>query len=188
MSVYLSKVSLVNFRNFKNAVLRFNPGVNTIIGENGAGKTNIFHAIRLLLDDTLPNSYSYFTEKDFNRDIGDWRGHWIIIRLEFTGSTYNELMNSFISHCLNPENKTEIPDCEIDSKKQKSINTHARLFFGLNSKFEVNYIKPRETRVKYKKYLIKYQLQTMRVFELVRVIQISTALQTIKNVSATSKT
>ena len=56
MSIYLSKVSLVNFRNFKNAVLRFNPGVNTIIGENGAGKTNIFHAIRLLLDDTLPNS------------------------------------------------------------------------------------------------------------------------------------
>ncbi|OHQ19484.1 ATP-dependent endonuclease [Rothia sp. HMSC065C03] len=129
MSVYLSKVSLVNFRNFKNAVLRFNPGVNTIIGENGAGKTNIFHAIRLLLDDTLPNSYSYFTEKDFNRDIGDWRGHWIIIRLEFTGSTYNELMNSFISHCLNPENKTEIPDCEIDSKKTKIYKYSCSIIF-----------------------------------------------------------
>ncbi len=103
MSIYLSKVSLVNFRNFKNAVLRFNPGVNTIIGENGAGKTNIFHAIRLLLDDTLPNSYSYFTEKDFNRGIGDWRGHWIIIRLEFTGSTDNELLQSFISHSLDAE-------------------------------------------------------------------------------------
>lgn len=90
MSIYLSKVSLVNFRNFKNAVLRFNPGVNTIIGENGAGKTNIFHAIRLLLDDTLPNSYSYFTEKDFNRGIGDWKGHWIIIRLEFTEGLNNE--------------------------------------------------------------------------------------------------
>lgn len=103
MSIYLSKVSLVNFRNFKNAVLRFNPGVNTIIGENGAGKTNIFHAIRLLLDDTLPNSYSYFTEKDFNRGIGDWKGHWIIIRLEFTGSTDNELLQSFISHSLDAE-------------------------------------------------------------------------------------
>lgn len=129
MSVYLSKVSLVNFRNFKNAVLRFNPGVNTIIGENGAGKTNIFHAIRLLLDDTLPNSYSYFTEKDFNRDIGDWRGHWIIIRLEFTGSTYNELMNSFISHCLNPENKTEILDCETDNKKSKIYKYSCSIIF-----------------------------------------------------------
>lgn len=129
MSVYLSKVSLVNFRNFKNAVLRFNPGVNTIIGENGAGKTNIFHAIRLLLDDTLPNSYSYFTEKDFNRDIGDWRGHWIIIQLEFTGSTYNELMNSFISHCLNPENKTEILDCETDNKKSKIYKYSCSIIF-----------------------------------------------------------
>ena len=103
MSIYLSKVSLVNFRNFKNAVLRFNPGVNTIIGENGAGKTNIFHAIRLLLDDTLPNRYSYFTEKDFNRGIGDWKGHWIIVRLEFTGSTDNELLQSFLSHSLDTE-------------------------------------------------------------------------------------
>lgn len=108
MSIYLSKVSLVNFRNFKNAVLRFNPGVNTIIGENGAGKTNIFHAIRLLLDDTLPNSYSYFTEKDFNRGIGDWKGHWIIVRLEFTGSTDNELLQSFLSHSLDTEISEDI--------------------------------------------------------------------------------
>ncbi len=114
MSIYLSKVSLVNFRNFKNAVLRFNPGVNTIIGENGAGKTNIFHAIRLLLDDTLPNSYSYFTEKDFNRGIGDWKGHWIIIRLEFTGSTDNELLQSFLSHSLDTEIAEDI-DKENDS-------------------------------------------------------------------------
>lgn len=107
MSIYLSKVSLVNFRNFKNAVLRFNPGVNTIIGENGAGKTNIFHAIRLLLDDTLPNSYSYFTEKDFNRDLGGWQGHWIIIRLEFTGDTDSELIKSFISHSLDVNSDEE---------------------------------------------------------------------------------
>ena len=113
MSIYLSKVSLVNFRNFKNAVLRFNPGVNTIIGENGAGKTNIFHAIRLLLDDTLPNSYSYFTEKDFNRGIGDWKGHWIIIRLEFTGGlnngeVYSEKINSLLAHFCG-EKRSEEP-------------------------------------------------------------------------------
>lgn len=116
MSIYLSKVSIVNFRNFKNAVLRFNPGVNTIIGENGAGKTNIFHAIRLLLDDTLPNSYSYFTEKDFNRDIGSWKGHWIIIRLEFTGTTNSELVNSFISHSLDIDsNEDMVSNEDIDS-------------------------------------------------------------------------
>lgn len=130
MSIYLSKVSLVNFRNFKNAVLRFNPGVNTIIGENGAGKTNIFHAIRLLLDDTLPNSYSYFTEKDFNRGVGDWKGHWIIIRLEFTGSADNEgsaddeLLQSFLSHSLDAE-ITENLDRENGSNSPSSSRVYS---------------------------------------------------------------
>lgn len=130
MSIYLSKVSLVNFRNFKNAVLRFNPGVNTIIGENGAGKTNIFHAIRLLLDDTLPNSYSYFTEKDFNRDLGGWQGHWIIIRLEFTGDTDSELIKSFISHSLDVNSDEE-------ANPDKDKNYSYSIVFRLN--LEVRY-------------------------------------------------
>lgn len=136
MSVYLSKVSLVNFRNFKNAVLRFNPGVNTIIGENGAGKTNIFHAIRLLLDDTLPNSYSYFTEKDFNRGVGDWKGHWIIVRLEFAESTDNEgstdnedesvdieFLQSFLSHSLDAE-ITE----NLDKEKVSDLSSSSHVY------------------------------------------------------------
>ena len=50
--MHISKVSLVNYRNFKNASFLFNEGINTVIGENGAGKTNLFKAIRLLLDDS----------------------------------------------------------------------------------------------------------------------------------------
>ena len=158
MSIYLSKVSLVNFRNFKNAVLRFNPGVNTIIGENGAGKTNVFHAIRLLLDDTLPNSYSYFTKKDFNRDLGDWKGHWIIIRLEFTGSTYNELMNSFISHCLNPENETEILDCESDSKKLKIYKYSCSIIFRPKLEIRSELYKAQGDKIKVQEILNKISI------------------------------
>ena len=145
MSIYLSKVSLVNFRNFKNAVLRFNPGVNTIIGENGAGKTNIFHAIRLLLDDTLPNSYSYFTEKDFNRDLGGWQGHWIIIRLEFTGDTDSELIKSFISHSLDVNSDEEAnPDKDKNYSYsivfRPNLEVRYRLYNAQGNKKEVQSI------------------------------------------------
>lgn len=80
--MYISKLTIRNFRNFKNANFKFSAGVNTLIGENGSGKTNAFFAIRLLLDSSLPRNIK-MNENDFNRCLGDWRGHWIIIQLEF---------------------------------------------------------------------------------------------------------
>ena len=77
--MYISKVSLVNYRNFKNAKVILNKGINTIIGENASGKTNLFRAIRLLLDDSLLSSAYKLNENDFNRELGmDWRGHCVI--------------------------------------------------------------------------------------------------------------
>lgn len=51
--MYISKVSLVNYRNFKSSNLSFKKGINTIISENGSGKTNLFKAVRLLLDNGI---------------------------------------------------------------------------------------------------------------------------------------
>lgn len=51
--MHISKLTLINYRNFANATLRFSKGVNTIIGENGAGKTNALRAIRLMLDGNM---------------------------------------------------------------------------------------------------------------------------------------
>lgn len=98
--MYISKVSLINYKNFSNAKFLFNKGINTIIGENGAGKTNVFQAIRLLLEDTSLH-YSYkLTENDFNRVLeGDtWKGHWIIISLEFNELTNEEAIQSLFIH------------------------------------------------------------------------------------------
>jgi len=82
-SMHISKLDIRNFRNFSNATLLFEPGVNTLIGENGSGKTNVFYAIRLLLDDTLSRRANFLRESDFNRSIGSWKGHWIIISMTF---------------------------------------------------------------------------------------------------------
>jgi len=96
--MYISKVSLVNFRNFKNAFFHFNKGINTIIGENGSGKTNLFRALRLLLDDDLLSSAYKINEGDFNRSIGNWRGQWIIISVEFSELSPEESIQSLFVH------------------------------------------------------------------------------------------
>ena len=81
--MHISKLSIRNFRNFKNANFYFQKGVNTLIGENGSGKTNAFFAIRLLIDDSLSRRSIQLRESDFNRALGDWKGHWVIISLDF---------------------------------------------------------------------------------------------------------
>jgi putative ATP-dependent endonuclease of OLD family len=96
--MYISRVSIRNYRNFANASFKFNKGINTIIGENGSGKTNLFRAIRLLLEDTsYPFAYK-MDEGDFNRSIGDWRGHWIVISIEFDEISEDEAIQSLFVH------------------------------------------------------------------------------------------
>lgn len=95
--MYISKLSLRNYRNFKNVSLKFQEGVNTIIGENGSGKTNLFHAIRILIDESMPRITKFY-ETDFNRSIGHWQGHWIIIQLEFSQLDSSEEAQSLAMH------------------------------------------------------------------------------------------
>ncbi len=96
--MYISKVSLKNYRNFKNTLFEFEKGINTIIGENGSGKTNLFRAIRLLLDDNLLRMSYKLNEGDFNRHLGDWRGHWIIISIEFADLSPDEAIQALFVH------------------------------------------------------------------------------------------
>lgn len=46
--MYLSKISLTNFKNFKEASVEFSPKLNCITGMNGAGKTNLLDSIYYL--------------------------------------------------------------------------------------------------------------------------------------------
>ncbi len=96
--MHITKLSLVNYRNFNNVKLLFNKGINTIIGENGSGKTNLFRAMRLLLDSSMPRFATKLAEGDFCRALGDWRGHWIIISLEFDDIAGDEASQSLFLH------------------------------------------------------------------------------------------
>jgi len=96
--MHISKLSIVNYRNFANTALVFSKGVNTIIGENGSGKTNLFRAIRLLLDDNMVRAAFKLDESDFHRGLGQWKGHWIIISLEFHEIGPDEAIQALFLH------------------------------------------------------------------------------------------
>jgi len=46
--MYLSKLSLTNFKNYEQTDLEFSPRINCFVGNNGVGKTNILDAIYYL--------------------------------------------------------------------------------------------------------------------------------------------
>jgi len=98
--MHISKVSLINYRNFSNVKFLFSKGINTIIGENGSGKTNVFKAIRLILEDSSLQYAYKLDESDFNRKLGkeNWKGHWIIISIEFDNINKEEAIQSLFIH------------------------------------------------------------------------------------------
>jgi len=105
--MHISRLRLRNYRNFRNATFRFEKGVNTLIGENSSGKTNAFQAIRLLLDDSLSRGAIRLRESDFNRSIGSWKGHWIIISIDFEELDTSEgcqILRHNVGH-MNPDNR-----------------------------------------------------------------------------------
>lgn len=46
--MYLKKISLLNFKNIAEEELALCPGVNCLVGDNGAGKTNVLDAVHYL--------------------------------------------------------------------------------------------------------------------------------------------
>lgn len=81
--MHIIEIRIRNFRNFLQGRFRLKPGVNTLIGENGSGKTNAFQALRFLLDENLSRNALSLRETDFCRDLGPWKGHWIIVSADF---------------------------------------------------------------------------------------------------------
>lgn len=118
--MHISKLSLRNFRNFRNVSMNFQKGVNTIIGENGSGKTNLFHALRILIDESMPRGVKLF-ETDFNRTLGNWRGHWIIIQIEFEELDSSDEAQSIAVH------KTGHADDESSTKGTYSLFFRPRI-------------------------------------------------------------
>lgn len=64
-SLYISRVKIKNFRNFKNIDVNLGHK-EVIIGENNVGKTNFLRALQLILDPSLSDEDRTLDESDFN--------------------------------------------------------------------------------------------------------------------------
>lgn len=100
----IKSVTIKNFRNFKDFTIDFSTGFQTIIGENNIGKSNLYWAIRLMLDRDLSFNSRRLDIKDFhgfkkNVAVDDH----IIISIEL----YSENLMGFPTfHALKTSDKT----------------------------------------------------------------------------------
>ena len=86
-SLYISRVKIKNFRNFKD--VDFSLGHKAvIIGENNVGKTNFLRALQLILDPSLSDEERYLEETDFYSGIDNPMENGEIIEISIYISNY----------------------------------------------------------------------------------------------------
>ena len=73
--MHLTNMSIKNFRNFKEVDFPVGPGA-VVVGENRSGKSNLIHALRLVLDPSLPNSERMLRPEDFWDGLSDGSEGW----------------------------------------------------------------------------------------------------------------
>ena len=81
----VSRVVVKNFRNFDLIDVLIEKIVTCVIGENGTGKSNFFHAIRLCIDSNLPSSYRGLIRDDIHSTTDISHPSQVLIGLEITG-------------------------------------------------------------------------------------------------------
>ena len=73
--VRIDRLSVKNFRNLADLDLHLEPGT-VIVGENRSGKSNLVHAIRLVLDPTLSRYDRHLGRSDFWDGLSDGTDTW----------------------------------------------------------------------------------------------------------------
>lgn len=66
MALHISGLRIRNFRNFADCKIDPFPAPAVIVGENGVGKSNLLHALRLVLDPDLPDSARRLRAEDIH--------------------------------------------------------------------------------------------------------------------------
>ena len=90
MSVFISRVQIKNFRNFKDVDVDLTHK-QVIIGENGVGKSNFLRAIQLVLDPSFSDNDRWLSASDFHDSIEKpmENGEVIEVALELQGYEKN---------------------------------------------------------------------------------------------------
>ena len=108
--VYISNVTIQNYRSFDNISVNFNDGINIVIGQNNSGKSNLFKALALIFDTKERKQLSIY---DFYNGISleELKQHSpkIIITVELSQSIGEDLMGDELVTVSNWLTKLEEP-------------------------------------------------------------------------------
>ena len=94
---------LEGFRNFSNSIINFNKN-NLIIGANDVGKSNLLHALRILLDKSLSEADIEPNELDFHIDSTGVSDE-VSITVEFSDITEDAVI-SVLKGSVGEDNET----------------------------------------------------------------------------------
>lgn len=97
----ISSVRVVNFRNFQDLKIELHDHA-VIVGPNKVGKSNLLHALRLVLDPSLPDTARQLRPEDFwdglPRPLGP--DDAISIAVQLTGFDDNDSQLALLADCL----------------------------------------------------------------------------------------
>jgi len=101
----ISRIKIVNFRNFSHFEVDLSERYLIIVGENNVGKSNLIYALRLLLDISLPNSARHLNERDFWDGLEQpFGGNEIKISVTFADFSDDENEYASMRDCYKQEN------------------------------------------------------------------------------------
>lgn len=100
--MHISRVLVRNFRNFKELLIDPYPRNAVIVGVNGVGKSNLLHALRIVMDPSLPESARHLGAEDIS-DYADSAledGVEVRIEVDISGFGYDHDSLSVFDECM----------------------------------------------------------------------------------------
>tara|TARA_R110002073_G_scaffold120232_2_gene262051 strand:+ start:2262 stop:4214 length:1953 start_codon:yes stop_codon:yes gene_type:complete len=94
--MYIAELKIENFRLFRNISVKFNKGLNLLVGENNSGKTALIDAIRITLD-TNSSEWTRIFDFDFHENFDSFH-----IQIKFDGITPDQAQ-AFVEHLTHEE-------------------------------------------------------------------------------------
>ena len=98
--MFIRRIVVRNLRSFQHVDLHLRPGVTQIIGENNTGKTNLLHAIRLVLDARLPSGYRTLLEHDIHGSADFSEPIQVIVSVELTDFSDDDNAMALVADAL----------------------------------------------------------------------------------------
>ena len=135
VTMFISRLFIKNFRNLRHLDVEIGQGVTCFIGENNSGKTNLFYALRLVLDGNISAQRRRLQPEDLAAGLTFAKPEHVLISVEFSDFPGGPTKRLYLSL---PSSKTARPESPIDSGRKRPyaipLNKFPRVIPSQNSR------------------------------------------------------